>query len=55
MLSALLSHKLGLQAFGPIVGAWLAASKWDRRPPTEALPVYFRVVPEFEEVAASSV
>ena len=52
----LVAHKLGLQSFactlhGPIVGAWLAAGKWDRKPPKEALPVYFRVVQELEEAA----
>ena len=35
------AHKLGLQFFactlhGPIVGAWLAAGKWDRKPFKEA-------------------
>ena len=50
------AHKLCLQSFactlhGPIVGAWLAAGKWDRKPPKEALPVYFRVVRELEEAA----
>ena len=50
------AHKLGLQAFacilrGPIVGAWLGAEKWDRKPLKEALPVYFRVVRELEEAA----
>ena len=50
------ARKLGLQSFaralhGPIVGAWLGAGKWDRKPPKEALPVYFRVVRELEEAA----
>ncbi|CAE7523243.1 unnamed protein product [Symbiodinium sp. CCMP2456] len=50
------SRKLGLQTFaailhGPILGAWLAAGKWDRKPPKEALPVYFGAVRELHEAA----
>ena len=53
-----LAFKLGLGCLrdilsGPVVDAWLAADKWEKRPPREALPLPLTAVAQLEMAISS--